>query len=408
MNTGARGSARVKLGASLFAGIALALIACGSDRPPPTGGLYAPGTSSGGASGTPFGGNPVTTTLPGCGKKDDGSYCDCVDTPLFADPPNIYFVLDRSGSMANDNKWDQVRVVVASILRGLGPRANFGATVFPGLDGASSCSAPAEVLPLTPGDRPQAGNADGPTTKSLLSSTADAPGGGTPTAAALRAVAQTLKKAQGKTFVILATDGGANCTTTGCNVDLCMPNIENRPATFNSPACPVAGPLNCCLPPDFAREACLDSANTISAVGALKAAGYPVYVIGLPDSTITTGSATYSALLDQLAVTGGTALAASPKFYKVGTSTDNALLVTLKKIAAKIVATCEFKLKEAPAAPERVNVYLDSIVVPKDPVNGWKIEGGTVTLLGSACSRVLSGDVLDVRIIAGCPTVEPR
>jgi hypothetical protein len=55
-----------------------------------------------------------------------------------------------------------------------------------------------------------------------------------------------------------------------------------------------------------------------------------------------------------------------------------------------------------------VNVYLDEAVLPHDPVNGWKIDGGTVTLLGTACDRVLSGDVLDVRIITGCPTVEPR
>ena len=47
-------------------------------------------------------------------------------------------------------------------------------------------------------------------------------------------------------------------------------------------------------------------------------------------------------------------------------------------------------------------------MLPKDPVNGWKIEGPTVTLLGDACTKVLAGDILDVRIITGCPTVEPR
>lgn len=166
--------------------------------------------------------------------------------------------------------------------------------------------------------------------------------------------------------------------------------------------CPSGGPFNCCEPPDGFRESCLDSAATNSAVLALKTAGIPVYVVGLP------GTAAYGTLLDQLAMTGGTALATSPKYYKVVNSTQTDLLGALKKIAAKIVATCEFKLKEAPKSPNLVNVYFDEAVVPKDPTNGWKIEGETVTLLGSSCAKVLSGDVLDVRIIAGCPTVEPR
>ena len=151
------------------------------------------------------------------------------------------------------------------------------------------------------------------------------------------------------------------------------------------------------------RGACLDSAATTSAVAALASAGIPVYVIGLP------GASTYASLLDSLATAGGTALPASPKYYKVdSTSTSAALLATLKKIAAKIVATCEFKLKEAPKDPNLVNVYLDDVVLPQEPVNGWKIDGNTVTLLGSTCAKTLAGDVLDVRIITGCPTVGPR
>jgi hypothetical protein len=129
-----------------------------------------------------------------------------------------------------------------------------------------------------------------------------------------------------------------------------------------------------------------------------------VYVVGLPG----TSTPAYATLLDELAVAGGTALQSSPKYYKVGSANDTALLVALKKIAAQIVATCEFKLNETPAQANQVNVYLDELVVPKDPVNGWKIEGATVTLLGDSCTKVLAGDILDVRIITGCPTVEPR
>ena len=386
------GRGRAKAAACLLGGV-ITLLACGSERPPTTDGTYSASSSgAGGGGGGPFKDAGIPK-LPGCGAQDNGSFCDCVDTPLFADPPNIYFALDRSGSMAQGNKWDQVRQVVAQVLRGLGPRANFGATVFPGFE-QSSCALPKEVLPLSPGDPP---GVDGNTTTALLKATSGSPYGGTPTAQALRSVLQSLRNVTGKTFVILATDGGPNCNAgASCGFDQCMPNIES------TPGCSPLGPLNCCEPPEGFRESCLDAPATNSAVLALKAAGIDVYVVGLP------GTATYGALLDQLAVSGGTALPTSPKYYRVDSSGDNQLLVALKKIAAKIVATCEFKLKEAPKDPSKVNVYLDEVILPKDPVNGWKIESGTVTLLGSACAKVLAGDVLDVRIIAGCPTVEPR
>lgn len=377
---------------SLFATVTALIAGCGSERPPPAGSSgFTPGSS--GVAGGGFQDAGGSDKPPGCGQKDDGSFCDCIDVPLFGEAPNMYFVLDRSGSMAEGNKWAQVRGVVAEIVRTLGPRANFGATVFPG-EGQSSCAPARQILPISPGD--PRGSGDGPTTTKLLQGTINAPNGGTPTAQALRAVLETLRTAKGKTFVILATDGGPNCNAAAsCGADQCQPNIDG------AAGCSPTGP-SCCEPPEFARENCLDSGPTASAVAALKAFGIPVYVIGLP------GTSTYAALLDQLAVSGGTAQAGSPKYYKVDTAGESALLAALKKIAARIVATCEFKLKEAPASANLVNVYLDEKVVPKDPINGWKIDGATVTLIGQSCEKVLAGDVLDVRIIAGCPTVEPR
>lgn len=393
---GPRARANVKSGLAAFAAVLALVAGCGKEHPPPAGESgYVPPISGGSSGGGGFS-DAGSTKPPGCGQKDDGSYCDCVDTPLFAEAPNIYFVLDRSGSMNEDNKWTQVRQTVAQVVRGLGPRANFGATLFPGFDDSISCSAPVEAMPITPGDPPS--TVDGPTTKTLLRVTQSAPSGGTPTAAALRAVLPALKAAKGKTFVILATDGGPNCNATAvCTSQTCQPNIDGIQG------CSINGP-SCCDPPAGAHESCLDSAATLSGVAALKAAGIPVYVVGLPG----TASPVYASLLDELAVTGGTALASSPKYYKVASATDTTLLVALKKIAAKITATCDFKLTEVPKQPDQVNVYLDELVLPQDPVNGWKIEGATVTLLGDSCAKVLNGDILDVRIITGCPTVQPR
>ena len=372
-----------------FVSIAIALVACGSDRPRAAESTTGVGPAGAGGFG---GNNEGSDKPPGCGQKDDGTYCDCLDTPLFSDPPNMYFVLDRSGSMIEGDKWNKVRLVVAKIMRSLGPRANFGATIYPA--NVENCAAGKEVLPTRRGDPPS--TKDGPTTTLLLNATAGAPNGGTPTAATLQAVLPIVTKLPGKTFVILATDGGPNCNSaTTCTFATCQPNVDAVPG------CPINGP-SCCTPPIGTNESCIDGDSTYAAVSALYARGIPTYVIGLP------GTSAYAALLDKLAVAGGTAQQGTTKYYSVDLANEEAMLGALKKVAAKITATCEFKLSTEPSDQKLVNVYIDEVVLPYDPVNTWKIEGKTVTLLGATCAKVQNGDVLDVRIITGCPRVEPR
>lgn len=387
-----RRSSLLGRGLGVLLGVAVAA-GCGSKHPPASSNDN-DGTGTSSSSGGIGGSSGGPRKPPGCGQKADGSFCDCIDIPLYADPPNIYFLLDRSGSMSDDGKWDKVRITIADVVRKLGPRANYGATVFPGF-AREACAAPKEVMSTRPGD-PITGN-DGPTTSLLISSTSPQPYGGTPTAVAFRFLLPILRGLSGKTFVILATDGGPNCNpAASCGVDKCIPNIESVQG------CPPAGPKNCCAPPDGVPEACLDDVATLSALAAVKSAGFPVYVIGLP------GGEVYAKLLDQLATAGGTAQSGATKYFKVDSASKELLLATLRRVAAKIIATCEFRLTTEPADPSHVNVYLDDVIVPKDPTNGWKIEGRLVTLLGASCNRVLNGDALDVRIITGCPTVEPR
>lgn len=373
-------------------GLAVTLLAsCGAERPPPAGDSVSPPPRA--TSATGFSDDGGASKPPGCGELADGGTCDCTDVSVFGDAPNLYFVLDRSGSMYEDDKWDQVRVTVGHLLRGLGPRANFGATVFPAPN--ATCGPGVEVMSLRPGDAPSGTGEDGPTTRLLLSTTNMAPGGGTPTAETLRGVLSALQRAQGKTFVILATDGAPNCNAeVSCSSDQCQPNIDS----ING--CTPNGP-NCCEPPQGNHESCVDGTATVAAVSSLRNAGFPTYVIGIP------GSSAYASLLDQLAVAGGTAQATSPKYFRIDSAGSDDLLRALKKIAAQIVATCAFKLKTV-GDPNAINVYLDETVLPKDPSDGWKLDGDTLTLLGSSCSRVLSGDILDVRIISGCPTIGVR
>ncbi len=377
----ARTLALASLGALLWAA------GCGGNgRPPP-----AEFETSGPPTTSPVSGGFAADSeaaLPGCGTKPDGSSCDCIDAPLFTNPPNLYFVLDRSGSMGSDGKWSLVRSTVATLARGIGARAKFGAAMFPA-PGKDQCAPGKEVLKPRLGDVPTASGANGPTTSALMHVTNVLPSGGTPTGATLTALLPGVKALTGDTFVVLATDGAPNCkTSTSCGIDQCVPNIEGH----------VCQPLaNCC-----AAEPgnCLDGDATVEAAHAYAASGIPLYVVGIP------GSAPYASLLDAVAVAGGTAQSGAQKYFRVDDKTQ--LLSALRKVAAKIVATCTFDLTEPPADPNAVNVYFDQTVVPKDPANGWSLEGKRVTLLGTACEKVLGGDVLGVRIIAGCPTVLPR
>lgn len=362
---------------------------CGDkDRPPLASGTFTPsaGGGEGNEGGTGFG-NSGGTKPPGCGVLADGGVCDCVDVALFADAPNIYFVLDHSGSMEVGGKWSSIRVTLGKLMRGIGPRANFGATMYPS---NASCGTGTEVMSVRPGDPPSS-STDGPTTLQLLTVTNRPPSGGTPTAASLTYALDRVRNLPGKTFVILATDGGPNCNAAGgCDVTQCIPNIES------AGGCSPVG-QSCCAPPVGGPEGCLDTTASVAAVSALKAAGVPVYVIGVP------GSQPYASVLNQMAAAGGTG-----NYFAVDAASETALLTALRKVAAKIIATCTFQLNKPPEDPTGVNVYLDDVVLPKEPANGWTLDGSSVTLTGEACRRVLDGEVLDVRIIAGCPTVIPR
>ena len=213
--------------------------------------------------------------------------------------------------------------------------------------------------------------------------------GGTPTAATLTALTPILTGLSGKTFVILATDGGPNCDSAiTCDASACTSNIEG--------ACPFDAGVNCCTGDP---EDCLDTQATVTAVNTLAQAGVPTYVVGVP------GSGPYTGVLDQMALAGGTARSTAPYYYAVSTSDQAAFASTLSTVAAQVTATCTLVLSSPPPDPTRVNVYLDGTAVPADPVNGWTLSGSTVTLEGTTCAEVLSGAALSLRIVAGCPTV---
>ncbi len=330
-----------------------------------------------------------------CDLGPEAGVCTCLDVPILVDVPNIYFVLDRSGSMQQSNKLETVKVVVARAALKLGPRINVGFAAFPDpYNTSDGCTPGREMMAVRGGDAPS--GTVGPTyvtlVNTLLMLSAQ---GGTPTARTLSALLPRVTGLSGRTYVILATDGGPNCDdTTSCAVDQCIANIES-----SAPGCVPNVAPNCCDNAHYGPLSCLDSTATIAAVTAYKNANVPVYVIGV------SGSGAYATLLDQLATAGGTARATSPFYYRVDGVDEGSFQQALFQVAAKIVASCTLELKEAPADPARVNVFFDGTVVPQAGPDGWNLQGSTITLTGAACDRVLAGDVLGVNVSGGCPTV---
>jgi hypothetical protein len=381
---------------AVLAGVGMAAAAgCGGGHPPTAFTDYLPDAAVGAQPPNQFD-LDATFPPPKCEVVTaDGGICGCTDVPLQTDAPTIYFVLDRSGSMTQDNKWQTVRSVTQQLVTAVGPRASFGAAVFPN-PAADDCSGGLEVMRPRRGDAP-AGTA-GFTTRTLAAATNVVANGGTPTAQTLRNLKSHLTGIGGKVFVILATDGGPNCNPyVQCDVAACIPNIESA-----SPGCLPNTQPNCCLPSNYGPASCLDAQTTVQAVTELEQAGIDTYVVGVP------GSGPYASVLDQLAQAGHTARASEPFYYRVDTADEAALLTALSQIAAKIIATCTLPLSGPPADPSLVNVFIDEQPVAKDAVNGWTLDGATVTLVGTTCDRVLSGSALDVRVIEGCPTVGPR
>ena len=332
------------------------------------------------------------THAPMCSLGPEGGVCACTDQPLLVDTPNIYFVLDRSGSMAEMNKWGNVQQVLQQLAIALGPRASIGAAVFPD-PSQDQCVPGTQVFAPRRGDTPA--GTPGATTLALAKVLRGIPAaGGTPTATTLTALLPHLTSLPGKTYVVLATDGGPNCNASAtCATDQCTRNVDN------TSGCPPSGPNCCTTQTAYGPEACLDAQPSIDAVNAIAAAKIPVYVVGVP------GSAPYAHLLDQLAQAGGTARTGEPQYYAADTADQATLLHVLSSIAAKITATCTLDLGSVPPDPNLVNVFFDERAVPQMGPDGWTLDGSTVTLVGASCQKILSGNVLDVRVVAGCPTV---
>jgi hypothetical protein len=306
---------------------------------------------------------------------------------------------DLAGSVYD--KYTNARIAVANVLRGIGHRVSYGAAVFPSAGSQTKgCNPGSEVFATMPGDPPsyaQKGE-DGPILKGLLTKLAFyAPAGGTPTSATLETLTPTLTALNGETVVILATDGAPNCNVNAvCGADQCIPNIEGA----SLGGVPCSPTFNCCDPNNVVDGGanCVDGPASVDAVATLASSGIKTYVVGMP------GSEVYSDVLDQLAEAGQTARPGAPKYYD--TTDAEELTDVLRSIGIEVAISCEISIDFSPEDPNLVNVYFDTSLLPFDPENGWSWQGDTeIEIHGQACTDLKSGDILQVQVVAGCPTI---
>jgi hypothetical protein len=399
--------------------LACSVLACSvEERAPPAPARSSDGGAAGAGSGVgdPDGDDDCEELPP----IDTSRLCTNEVVPVVQSRPNLYFVVDTSGSMADllevpdgPSKIAAAQDALVNVATELGHRVNYGLAAYPGpIDGAPApglegCAPGAELFETQEGDPLSCANKrGGPVLEDFTQVVLDLYAmGGTPLSATLEAVAPAVMGLDGTTVLLLMTDGAPNCNPeASCTAALCMPNIEG--ADLPSGRCDET--INCCDSDELSEEdlialggypeaSCVDDAASVEALADLERAGIKTYVVGVPGSEI------YRDTMNALAVAGGTARDGDVAYYDVRDL--EGLNEALLQIGAEVAQSCTIELDEAPPNPDFVNVYFDRALLPADPDNGWSIEGATVTLHGDACDDVRGGAVTEVQVVAGCWTV---
>jgi hypothetical protein len=392
----------------LAAGLCLLASSCKERSHPP--GLDSSGGASGGSMGIDVGtgGSSEPSSAP---PENLSGLCGNQILPILQKRPNLYLVLDRSGSMsdvleANDasktTKYEASVHAIHDVLFTMGHRFAYGAALFPERGNTEDCSAGRSVDDMRAGDSvTYARNGqDGPHLAALMKVlNGYLPEGATPTSATLEALMPMLLGLEGDTAVILTTDGAPNCNGNArCEASGCIANIEGA-FRYNGDRCDAT--VNCCTAADYGPYSCIDDAATIASLDVLLSRGIKTYVVGLP------GTDTYTSVMNRMARAGGTAreptYPSDPEYYRIGDS--EALVTALKTITSGLSISCTVSLDASVPDWSKVNVYFDNGIVRMDEEDGWqRMDERTLELKGKSCASLKSGDVFQVQIVSGCPT----
>ena len=352
----------------------------------------------------------VATDVPLVEIGPDGA-CGGTTITATARDASALLVLDKSGSMLqrpagfSKKKWDALGSALGTSLEKVKGRLGLGLELFPfdpaGIAAAcvgNCCAMPSDsaaiTVPIEPGMTALP--------KILAAVSSNSPGGATPTAVALQRALDYFtsgagKDVKGDKYVILATDGGPNCNVgLACDADHCTTNLDGT----------CGGGGNCCDVDGGSKIDCLDDATVVTALGALKTAGVKTFVIGIP------GSEAYNAYLDAFATAGGiSSPTAPPSYFAVNAAGDVAGLASVfDLITGSLITTCKLQLTSEPEDVNKLNVYVDGVLVPQGGADGWSLDATThpptIVLAGKTCESMTTRGAKVVDIKYGCPTIK--
>lgn len=355
-------------------------------------------------------GQAPASTVAGCDRFAGLDECGVTSVEATFSAANVLLVIDKSSSMDDQpdgfelKKWEALKAALEPALTAVQGEMSFGLLLYPfgkqaeiPLDCFEGCCevppGPAAIeVGIEPGTRS--------IPKVMAALDAAAPGGGTPTAAALDAALAYFTSGEGKDlkgdrFVLLATDGGPNCgsSDTVCSADHCTPNLDGL--------CP-ADQGNCCR---GEGSYCLDDAAVVQKIRALAEASVPTFVIGIP------GTESYADYLDAFALAGGVANPKKqPDYYAVSAKGGvDGLTQTFVDITQHLVRSCDVDVGTMAPSKTLVNVAVDCDIVPFDEGSGWDIGSDaptTLVLAGDTCKRVKREGARRIDVVFGCPTVK--
>ncbi len=356
------------------------------------------GNEGGSADGT--GGE--TIEAPACDFPED--WTDCGATAVSADyrTPNILLVVDKSGSMDDPigdvSKWEALQTALDDALGDVADDMNLGLILYPDNPGGTvACEVPegedavnVEIAPATEAVDSIIGALRG-----------TAPGGGTPTAEALRRAYDYFVNGdgadlEGEKYVLLATDGGPNCNASlRCEEDECTVNLDDK--------CDSGG--NCCETTTGAPlgDRCLDDSDVLEQISQLAMRDIPTFVVGIP------GTEVYADYLDDFAVAGERNLGGDTEYYAVSAESGvEGLTATFQAISTQLVRDCDIELSEAPLQADLVNVAVDCVPINRDGEDsGWDLsmDPPVITLRGDICDDVRNRGAERVDVVLGCPVI---
>jgi hypothetical protein len=376
------------------------------------------GTSGSGNGATSGSGNGTAgeTGVPAACQELVAEFAKCGGAKAEADfrTVNILLVIDKSGSMVatpqgfSTDKWTALETALKTALTKVQADINFGMILYPfssttpippeGCERDGTCctvegGTAAVNVPIGAGTV---------TVPQILAKVQDTgPGGGTPTAAALRSAYEYFSTGEGSTlqgdkFVLLATDGGPNCNPTNtCSADRCTPILDGQITQQTY-----------CSGPDRGLY-CVDDQAVISQIEMLKTKGVDTFVVGIP------GTEAYASYLDQFAVAGGRTdpnPAATHDYYEVSASGGvEGLTGVFSSITTQLVRACDIALANDPPDPNKVNIAIDCTTIPQQDGEAWEIDQ-TVTpnilrLKGEVCTKIQETGAKRVDVFYNCPPI---